>query len=108
MRVVITGLARADLRRIDDWIARNNPRRAETFVRELVQRCSDLTIQSARYPIVTTVSGRPIRRCVHGAYLVFFEIERSSAIVRVLRILHGARNYAGLLGADDDGEGGND
>jgi plasmid stabilization system protein ParE len=55
---------------------------------------------------VTTIGGRPIRRCVHGAYLVFFETERSSAIVRVLRILHGARDYADLLVADDDGEGG--
>ena len=105
MRVVLADAARADLRGIDEWIARDSQRRAASFVSELVGRCQSLAAQSSRYPVAVTVGGRPIRRCVHGAYLIFFEIERSSAIVRILRIVHGARDYADLLGADEGVEG---
>ncbi len=101
MRVVLTDAARADLRSIGDWISRDSQRRAATFVQELLGRCQSLATQSTRYPVAITTGARPIRRCVHGAYLVFFEIERSSAIVRVLRIVHGARDYADLLGPDE-------
>ena len=105
MKVVISAQARADLQGIGDWISRDSPRRARSFVRELVERCQNLAAKTARYPVMTTVRGRPIRRCVHGAYLVFFEIEPTSAIVRVLRILHGARDYAELLGPAEGTEG---
>ncbi len=101
MKLIISGPARADLVNIGDWISRDSPRRAASFVRELDRRCHSLARQPARYPVAVITNGRPIRRCVHGAYLVFFEIERSSAIVRVLRIVHGARDYADLLGPDE-------
>jgi len=102
MKVVISAAARADLRSVGDWIAKDSPRRAVTFIRELVGRCQGLATNSARYPVVTTVRGRAIRRCVHGDYLVFFEIERSAAVVHVLRVLHGAREYGTLLGGADE------
>ena len=57
---------------------------------------------------MTTIGSHQIRRCVHGAYLVFFEIEQSLGIVRIVRILHGAREYAELLGAADTTEGDDD
>ncbi len=102
MKLVITGPAREDLRQIGSWIGQDSPRRASSFVKELAQCCRNLTTQSARFPVVATVAGRPLRRCVHGPYLVFFEIDRSSDIVQVVRILHGARDHAHLLGADED------
>jgi plasmid stabilization system protein ParE len=39
MIVVITEAAERELERISDWIAADNPHRAETFVRELVEKC---------------------------------------------------------------------
>lgn len=42
MIVVLTDEAKADLERIGDFIAADNPRRAETFVVELLDRCSRL------------------------------------------------------------------
>jgi plasmid stabilization system protein ParE len=108
MKVVISGQARADLRSIGDWIAKDSPVRARSFIGELAGHCQSRASRSAMHPVVTTVRGRPVRRCVHGNYLIFFEIERSSATVHVLRILHGAREYAELLGVADGIEGDHD
>lgn len=43
MIVVITDEAENDLEQIGDFIAQDNPRRAISFVKELVDRCHRLT-----------------------------------------------------------------
>ena len=48
MIVVITDEADADLEHIGDYIAAHNPRRAETFVQELVDRCFRLADMGLR------------------------------------------------------------
>ena len=42
MKLDITSAAEADLEEIADYIARDNPVRAMTFVRELYERCFDI------------------------------------------------------------------
>jgi plasmid stabilization system protein ParE len=42
LNVVITEVAEADLERIGDWIAADNPERALTFVLELRDKCEAL------------------------------------------------------------------
>jgi toxin ParE1/3/4 len=39
---------------------------------------------------------------VHGAYLIFYEVGRSD--VRIVRIVHGARDYEALLFPDETPE----
>jgi plasmid stabilization system protein ParE len=52
MKVRLSSEARKDLIAIGDYIARDNPTRASTFVRELVKACVELSSTPLAYPIV--------------------------------------------------------
>jgi toxin ParE1/3/4 len=99
MRVRITAAAEADIEEIGNFIAMDNPLRAESFARELVDRCLGLAEHSERYPVFTTVLGREIRRCPFGRYLIFYSIIDNR--VEVDRVFHSARDYVRLLFPDD-------
>jgi len=95
MRVVFTRLATIDLEEIGDYIARDNPRRALTFINELRARC----IKIAQAPL--TCVARPeladnLRCCVHGSYVIFFVIKGNQ--VQIARVLHGARDLVQIFG----------
>ncbi|MGH6905274.1 MAG: type II toxin-antitoxin system RelE/ParE family toxin [Geminicoccaceae bacterium] len=51
MRLAFTPLAEADLEAIGDYIARDNPRRALTFVREMRQRCERIAEMPRAAPL---------------------------------------------------------
>lgn len=87
--------ARTDLRSIGDYISRDNPRRARSFVRELRSRAATLSDMPERFPVVRAHAKSGIRRLGHGDYLIFFRVEAGS--VQILRILHGARDYEAIL-----------
>ncbi len=87
MLLVFTPLAEQDLEKIGDYIARDNPRRALTFIREIRQQCKQLSERPKTYLLRSEV-GENIRSCVFGRYVIYFtEIDEG---VRVIRILHGA------------------
>ena len=90
--VVLSPQAARDIESIGDYIARDNPARAVSFARELRQRCVDIGRMPRAYPCVP---GLDLRRVVHGRYLIFYR--EASGAVRVERVLHGARDYGGLL-----------
>lgn len=91
MRVVITNAAREDLTGIGEFIAVDSPRRAATFVDELLDRCEQLAELSSAFPLVQTFEARGVRRCRHRDYLIFYRIEQD--VVSVLHILHGVVDY---------------
>jgi toxin ParE1/3/4 len=96
--VRLTPLAEAELAAIADYIARDNPRRALSFVRELRERCLSLGRVPLSFPLVRRYEERGVRHCVHGHYQIFYRtagdpVER----VDVLHVLHSARNYAAIL-----------
>lgn len=95
MIVVITGEAEADLTTIADFIALDNPRRAASFVSELIAACHSLADMPRAYPLVPRYENAGIRRCVHVAYLIFCRI--GAASIDVLHILHGAQDYESIL-----------
>jgi len=99
MKVVITADALADLEQIGDYIDRNNPERARTFVAELVAKARSLADSPEAFPLVPRYAGYGVRRRVQGAYLIFYRVEESR--VAVLHILHGARDYDALLFPED-------
>ena len=80
--------AESDLEEIGDFIARDNPRRAVSFIDELIELC-DLIGRSPdafeRQPSL----GPDIRRAVHGRYSIFYSVHPHE--VRIERVLHGAR-----------------
>lgn len=86
--------ARMDLELIADFIARDDPARAVTFIREL----RDRTTLLADHP----EAGRSrddvrsgLRSLAHGRYVIFYSVHRS--VVRIERVLHGARDVTNLL-----------
>ena len=96
MKVRLTAAARADLEEIGDWIARDDPIRALSSTRELQGRCLSLTRLPARFPIVLEVKGGGLRTLSHHGYAIFYLVTADG--VDVLRIVHGARDWAALFG----------
>lgn len=66
MRVILTPQAERDLVAIGDHIARDNRRRASSFVAELIEKCSGLAQFPERFPVVERYRALGIRRRVHG------------------------------------------
>ena len=99
MRVVFTEPAGNDLEAIGDWIAKDNPLRAASFVRELRDACLEIGPRPTAYQFVEHRRSDGIRRKVYGNYLIFY---RLSDAVEILHVLHGARDYAQILFDNDD------
>lgn len=72
MRVVFRAAAKRDLRNIGDWIARDNPHRADTFVAELEAKAAALTYMSRRGPVFAQTRRGPVHNLTHGRYLMFY------------------------------------
>ncbi|WP_087006218.1 type II toxin-antitoxin system RelE/ParE family toxin [Rhizobium sullae] len=95
MKVRFTTEAKADLRQIADYIAKNNPLRALSFIDELEQKCLSLATSPKAFPLVPRYEGHGIRRRVHGNYLIFYRVENEQVVI--LHALHGAMDYASIL-----------
>jgi plasmid stabilization system protein ParE len=95
MTVFLTAEAKLDLLRIGDYIAKDNPARAVSFVQELREATMQLDRLHALYPVIPRYQTQRIRRRIHGNYLVFFRVDEKQ--VMVLRILHGAMDLDSLL-----------
>jgi toxin ParE1/3/4 len=72
MKVIITTAARSDLAGIADHIGADNPRRAASFVDELVDRCEDLASMAERFQLVPRFERLAIRRRPYQGYLIFY------------------------------------
>lgn len=82
-------LAASDLEEIGDYIARDNPHRALTFVREIRERCEKIV----SFPEAAQLHpeyGEGVRMTTHGRYLIFYTVRPEQ--VRIERILAGCRN----------------
>jgi toxin ParE1/3/4 len=99
MKVRLTQEARAELRSIGDYIARDNPTRARSFVRELLASCASLADMPLAFPLIPRYEGRGVRRRVHGNYLLLYRVEAGQVVV--LHVLHGAGEYLPLLFSGD-------
>lgn len=95
MKVVITSAAEADLEGIADYIARDNPVRAASFVRELYERCLDIADMPEAWPIVPRYEHHCIRRRVHGRYLIFYRVRED--YITILHVLNGAMDVEAIL-----------
>lgn len=98
MIVHLTAEAERDLEAIGDYIARNNPERAVSFIRELRAKCLGLAELPHGFPLVLRYEAHGIRRRGHRDYLIFYRVEEGRVIV--LHILHGARDYGAILFPD--------
>jgi toxin ParE1/3/4 len=92
MKVEISARAAADLEDIADWIAQDDPRRADSFVAELVERGMSLSENPRRFP-EAGVGGA--RKLTWRGYLILYSVGRER--VDILRVVHGSRDWAALL-----------
>ncbi|WP_136686205.1 type II toxin-antitoxin system RelE/ParE family toxin [Falsirhodobacter xinxiangensis] len=88
MIVEFTSAAEADLDSIGAYIARDNPARALSFVRELIQSCLELSNLPEAWPVVPRYQRLGIRRRVHGRYLIFYRIMQERIVI--VHVLNGA------------------
>ncbi len=95
MNVIITEAAWTDLFHIGSTIAKDNKRRATSFVEELYDRCNELHDMARAYPLLPEREHTGIRRRVYGRYLIFYRIEEDA--VQILHVLHGAMDYESVL-----------
>lgn len=94
MKLRFSKQAKIDLEEIGDFIAEDNPISAESFVEELEDHCLRLLDAPNAYPDRSHL--RPgLRVSIYGKYLVFFR--QDGYELRIVRILHGARNLTTLL-----------
>lgn len=93
-RLIFTPAAADDLEAIAAYIAEDNPIRAEQFVGELEAKARQIVEWPRSFPEYPEISPG-LRAARHGRYLIFFrDLE---AEVRVIRVLHGARDLPKLI-----------
>jgi plasmid stabilization system protein ParE len=95
MIVHLSAEAEYDLETIGDYIARDKPERALSFLHELRSKCLGLADMPERFPLVPRYEATGVRRRVHGDYLIFFRVEAEKVVI--IHILHGAQNYSTIL-----------
>lgn len=98
MIVEITAAAEADLEGIGDYIARDNPERAASFVREIFDRCLEIAEMPNAWPLVPRYAHHGVRRRVHGRYLIFYRA--TAGRITVLHILNSAMDVDPILFPD--------
>ena len=95
-RLLLSPRAAADLEEIADYIARDNPVRAASFIAELEVKCRAVAASPDLYPARTDLAPG-LRMAVHGRYLVLYRDLAGENTVRVERVLHSARDLPRLL-----------
>lgn len=95
MIVVISEEVVADLKEIGDFIAREHPWQAVSFVNELLDRCERPAEMPKAFQLVPRYEQLGSRRRPHGQYLIFCSIDVE--IVELLHILNGAQDYESVL-----------
>lgn len=95
MIVELAAEAERDLEQIGDWIARDNPARAASFIDEIRSACLGLAQFPDRFPLVPRYESLGVRHRAMGNYLIFYRVEREKVVI--LHVFHGATDYSALF-----------
>ncbi len=98
MSVRLSDAAEVDLEEIGDFIAVDSPRRANSFVLELLDQCASLADYPARHPVIGARHELELRRYAYKGYLIVYVVSDDG--IEILRIVHGARDFDRLLFPD--------
>ena len=91
MRCKFSRQAEADFEEIGDYIAQDNPMRAESFVRELRDYCRNLAEPPEFRRVIAHFKGRPLRKALFGNYQVYYAPLTGGDGIEIIHIRHGAR-----------------
>lgn len=96
--VAFSPRARQDLLDIGDYIAKDSLTNARRFVAKLTEQCR--RIGRAPLGYVSREDLAPgLRMAALNRYVIFFRVV--DGVVRIERVLHGARNLPAILGSGD-------
>ena len=95
MKVFIAAAAKHDIAGIGDWIAEDSPKRAASFMRELVNACHAIGHAPRGSVVVQRYVDSEIRRKSYYDYLIFYRIVGET--VEIIHVVHGSRDYSKLL-----------
>ena len=95
-RLVLSPRAAIDLEEIAEYIARDNPVRAASFVAELEAKSRAVPETPELYRARTDLAP-DLRMAVHGRYLVLYRDLPDENAVRIERVVHGFRNLPRLV-----------
>lgn len=84
----------ADLEMIGDYIARDNPKRAVSFIQEIRQHCEDIVTTPHAYPLAPEF-GKDIRKLPHGNYLILYTVTNTHVVI--VHIVHGAKRIQRII-----------
>lgn len=93
MKLMFSPKAVEDLKEIGDYIARDNPERALSFVDDIEPHRCRVAEAPITFPARENIAPG-LRMAVHGKSLILYGIQ--SDAVRVERIVHGARQLTDL------------
>lgn len=94
MRCTFSPLAVTDLEEIADYIARDNPGRAVSFIRELRARCEKIVAFPEAARLRSDIA-EGIRLVPYGRYAVCYRMLPGE--IRIERIVQGGRNLPDLF-----------
>jgi plasmid stabilization system protein ParE len=97
VEVEFTWLAQDDLDGVFEYIARDNPVRAMTFVEELTDEALKVGRWPDSYAYAPGFEEQGIRHHNWRNYIIFYRADVDAERVTILRVLHGARDWASLL-----------
>jgi len=89
MRLTFSRKVEPDLRRIGRYIAKDNPRRAASFLEEFWREFEIIRASPYAFPVRADVTG-DYRSEPYGEYVIFYRIRED--MVRIERVLHGRRD----------------
>ncbi len=89
--------ATKDLHDIGEYIARDNPARAASFLAELMARINGLSTMAESYPYAGLRQYPHLRRRTHRCYSVYYAVNATLQRVDVHRIVHQSRDIARIF-----------
>jgi len=92
--IVFAPEALTDIASIGDWIARDNPQRAETFVQEIFRCCRSIGRSPLAFALVPRFERLGVRKRNYRGYLIFY---RTTSVVEILHVMSDRRDYEALL-----------
>ncbi|HQR03403.1 MAG: type II toxin-antitoxin system RelE/ParE family toxin [Proteobacteria bacterium] len=97
--VTFSPKSRQDLLDIGDYIAKDSQANARRFVVRLIGQCQRIGHAPMGYTSREDLAAG-LRMAPLGRYVIFFRVLEN--VVRIERVLHGARNLPAVLGADGE------
>jgi toxin ParE1/3/4 len=90
-KLIWSPASRDDLRDIVRFIARDNPRRAESFAYELMMRTDILANHPEAGRVVPEYRNPRIREIIYRPYRIVYRLDIERKLIEIARVWHAAR-----------------